>query len=97
MFYYVGICFVLYLMWVSFISLGVIFGFLLGDVYCYGFDMVFVVVFLVLLCGMWKGFSLVCFWFVSFISVVIVYLYLLMGWYVFIGVICGIVFVFLFI
>ena len=95
--YYAGICFALYLMWVSFTSLGAILGPLLGDVHRYGFDMAFAAVFLVLLRGMWKGFSAARPWLISLISAAIAYLYLPTGWYVPIGAICGIASAFLFI
>lgn len=51
--YYLGVLVGLYMVWVVCIVFGVIIGLLLGDIYVYGFDMVFFVVFLVLLCGMW--------------------------------------------
>ena len=67
------------------------------DVQLPGGPMAFAAVFLVLLRGMWKGFSAARPWLISLISAAIAYLYLPAGWYVPIGAICGIASAFLFI
>ncbi|MEB3767897.1 AzlC family ABC transporter permease [Acinetobacter sp. MD2] len=88
--FYSGICFALYAMWISFTTLGGVIGPILGDISRLGFDMAFPAVFLVLLKGMWKGFSAARPWFVSLIAAIIAYHYLPQGWYVPIGAITGI-------
>lgn len=55
--YYAGLCFVLYLAWVGFTTLGAWVGPVLGDIHHFGFDMAFPAIVLVLLRGMWKGFT----------------------------------------
>ncbi|CAB1214103.1 AzlC family ABC transporter permease [Acinetobacter bouvetii] len=95
--YYAGLCFALYLMWISFTTLGALIGPLLGDVHRFGFDMAFAAVFLVLLGGMWKGVAAARPWLVSLITAALAYLYLPAGWYVPIGALCGIASAFLFI
>lgn len=57
--------------------------------------MVFMVVFLVLLCGMWKGVCVSCLWFVSFVVVVVIYFVLFGVWYVVVGVCVGLIVVLL--
>jgi predicted branched-subunit amino acid permease len=88
--YYAGLCFALYIMWVSFTTLGAIIGPLLGDISRFGFDMAFAAVFLVLLRGMWKGISAARPWLVSLIVAALAYLYLPTGWYVPLGALSGI-------
>ena len=88
--YYAGLCFALYLMWVSFTTLGAIIGPLLGDISRLGFDMAFAAVFLVLLRGMWKGITAARPWLVSLIVAALAYLYLPAGWYVPLGALSGI-------
>lgn len=88
--FYSGVCFALYSMWVVFTALGGAIGPVLGDVTRWGFDMAFPAVFLVLLRGMWQGFSAARPWLVSLIAAVLAYLYLPQGWYVPVGTICGI-------
>lgn len=88
--FYSGVCFALYSMWVVFTALGGAIGPVLGDVTRWGFDMAFPAVFLVLLRGMWQGFSAAHPWLVSLIAAVLAYLYLPQGWYVPVGTICGI-------
>lgn len=89
--FYSGLCFSLYAMWVGFTALGGMVGPVLGDISRLGFDMAFPAVFLVLLRGMWKGFHAARPWFVSLIAAVVAYLYLPQGWYVPIGAISGII------
>lgn len=89
--FYSGLCFSLYAMWVGFTVLGGMIGPVLGDISRLGFDMAFPAVFLVLLRGMWKGFHAARPWFVSLIAAVVAYLYLPQGWYVPIGAISGII------
>ncbi|WP_374252795.1 AzlC family ABC transporter permease [Acinetobacter brisouii] len=88
--FYSGVCFALYSMWVVFTALGGAIGPVLGDVTRWGFDMAFPAVFLVLLRGMWQGFSAARPWLVSLIAAILAYLYLPQGWYVPVGTICGI-------
>lgn len=88
--FYSGVCFALYSMWIVFTALGGAIGPVLGDVTRWGFDMAFPAVFLVLLRGMWQGFSAARPWLVSLIAAVLAYLYLPQGWYVPVGTICGI-------
>jgi 4-azaleucine resistance transporter AzlC len=83
--FYSGVCFALYSMWVVFTALGGAIGPVLGDVTRWGFDMAFPAVFLVLLRGMWQGFSAARPWLVSLIAAVLAYLYLPQGWYVPVG------------
>lgn len=91
MMFYAGLCFALYLMWISVTTLGAIIGPILGDINRFGFDMAFPAVFLVLLRGMWKGIRAARPWLVSLIAASLAYLYLPSGWYVPLGAISGIV------
>lgn len=91
MMFYAGLCFALYLMWISFTTLGAIIGPLLGDIHRFGFDMAFPAVFLVLIRGMWKGFRAATPWLVSLVMAALAYLYLPSGWHVPLGAISGIV------
>ena len=95
--FYAGLCFALYIMWVGFTFLGSMIGPILGDISRLGFDMAFPAVFLVLLRGMWKGFSAARPWLVSLICAALAYLYLPSGWYVPIGALSGIASAFYFI
>ncbi len=88
--YYAGLCFCLYLMWVGFTTLGAMTGPVLGDINRFGFDMAFPAVFLVLLRGMWRGFTAARPWLVSLICAALAYLYLPAGWYVPVGALSGI-------
>ena len=90
-FFYIGLCFALYVMWVVFTTLGVGIGSFLGDVTRFGFDMAFPAVFLVLLRGMWKGFKPALPWLLSLVTAALAYLYLPNGWYVLIGSITGVI------
>lgn len=94
-FFYIGLCFALYVMWVVFTTMGVGIGSFLGDVTKFGFDMAFPAVFLVLLRGMWKGFKPALPWLISLIAAALAYYYLPKGWYVLIGSISGIIAAFL--
>ncbi|MCU4537572.1 AzlC family ABC transporter permease [Acinetobacter bereziniae] len=96
-FFYIGLCFALYVMWVSFTTLGVGIGSFIGDVTKFGFDMAFPAVCLVLLRGMWKGFKPALPWLVSLIAAALAYYFLPKGWYVLVGSISGIIAAFLFI
>ncbi|WP_315075333.1 AzlC family ABC transporter permease [Acinetobacter guillouiae] len=89
-FFYIGLCFALNVMWVVFTTMGVGIGSFLGDVTKFGFDMAFPAVFLVLLRGMWKGFKPALPWLISLIAAALAYYYLPKGWYVLIGSISGI-------
>lgn len=89
--FYAGLCFALYVMWVSFTAMGVGIGSILGDITKFGFDMAFPAVFLVLLRGMWKGFKIARPWFISLIASALAYKYLPQGWYVLVGALSGIV------
>lgn len=90
-FFYIGLCFALYVMWVVFTTMGVGISAFLGDVTKFGFDMAFPAVFLVLLRGMWTGFKPALPWLVSLISAALAYLYLPNGWYVLVGSISGVI------
>lgn len=90
-YFYIGLCFALYVMWVVFTTLGVGIGAFLGDVSKFGFDMAFPAVFLVLLRGMWKGFKPALPWLISLIAAALAYLYLPKGWYVLVGSVTGII------
>lgn len=90
-FFYMGLCFALYVMWVVFTTLGVSIGSFLGDVTKFGFDMAFPAVFLVLLRGMWKGFRPALPWLFSLIAAALAYLYLPNGWYVLVGSVTGVI------
>lgn len=90
-FFYIGLCFALYVMWVAFTTMGVGIGAFLGDVTQFGFDMAFPAVFLVLLRGMWKGFKPAFPWLISLIAAALAYLYLPSGWYVLIGSLSGVI------
>ena len=94
--FYAGLCFSLYLMWISFTTLGAVVGPILGDVHRLGFDMAFPAVFLVLLRSMWKGIKQARPWLISLITAALAYLYLPTGWYIPIGAISGIISAFIF-
>ena len=88
--YYAGVCLALYVMWVSVTTLGAVLGPVLGDIHTYGFDMAFPAIILVLLRGMWTGFTAARPWLVSLVVAAIAYLYLPAGWHVPLGAISGI-------
>lgn len=96
MMFYAGICFALYLMWISFTTLGAVIGPFLGDIQRFGFDMAFPAVFLILLRGMWKGIHAARPWLASLIAAALAYLYLPTGWHVPIGAVSGIASAFFF-
>lgn len=88
--YYAGLCIVLYLAWVGFTTLGALVGPVLGDIHYFGFDMAFPAIMLVLLKGMWKGFTEARPWLISLIFAALTYSYLPGNWYVLIGALAGI-------
>lgn len=94
--FYAGLCFSLYLIWISFTTLGAVVGPILGDVHRLGFDMAFPAVFLVLLRSMWKGTKQARPWLISLITAALAYLYLPIGWYIPVGAISGIISAFIF-
>lgn len=89
--YYLGTCFVMYLVWVIFTTLGAVIGPSLGDVESYGFGMAFPAVFLVLLRGLWKGARAARPWFVSLGVAAVAYLFLPGAWYVLAGTSTGLI------
>lgn len=89
--YYLGTCFVMYVVWVMFTTLGTVIGPSLGDVESYGFGMAFPAVFLVLLKGMWKGLRAARPWFVSLAVAGLAYLFLPGAWYVLAGTSSGLI------
>lgn len=80
--YYMGVSLTLYTVWVVFTALGTAVGPGLGDVEAWGFGMAFPAVFLVLLRGLWKGFTAARPWLVSLIAAAAVYLTTDGAWYV---------------
>ncbi len=89
--FYLGVAIPFYVAWLSSASLGAAFGPMLGDLRPYGFDMAFPAVFLVLLAGMWKGFSAARPWFVSLVVAAVTYLTIRGAWYVAAGALSGLV------
>lgn len=89
--YYLGTALVVYLAWIGFTALGAALGPILGDVEAYGFAMAFPAVFLVLLRGMWKGFSAARPWLVSLVVAAVTYLFVPGAWYVAAGALSGLV------
>lgn len=83
-------CIVLYLAWVDFTTLGALVGPVLGDIHYFGFDMAFSAIMLILLKGMWKGFTEARPWLISLIFAALTYSYLPGNWYVLIGALAGI-------
>ncbi|MNL64749.1 hypothetical protein D3C87_1889950 [compost metagenome] len=57
--------------------------------------MAFPAVFIVLLRGMWKGSRLACSWLISLLVAILVYLTVPGAWFVFAGVIAGMLFTYL--
>ncbi|WP_279040803.1 AzlC family ABC transporter permease [Snodgrassella alvi] len=88
-YFYLGAGIGLYVVWVGFTTVGALIGPVIGDVTHYGFDMAFVAVFLVLLKGMWKGFTAAIPWLVSLLAAIAGYLFLPGAWYVLLGTISG--------
>lgn len=88
--YYMGLSISLYLMWLIFTTLGAYLGPILGDIEQYGFDMAFTAIFMVMLKGMWKGFSPARPWFVSLIVAGATYHLVEGAWYVPAGALSGI-------
>lgn len=88
--FYIGLCFAFYLTWISFTTLGVSLGSMLGDITRFGFDMAFPAVFLVLLRGMWRNFKSAQPWIVSLITAGLAYHFLPQGWHVLVGAVSGI-------
>lgn len=87
--YYMGVCAMLYTVWVASSAAGTAAGPLLGDVSALGFGMVFPAVFLVLIRGMWKSFASSRPWFVSLAVAAAVYLAVGGAWYVPAGALAG--------
>ncbi|WP_038303236.1 AzlC family ABC transporter permease [Kingella kingae] len=91
--YYMGTAFTLYTMWVSCGFLGSLFGPVLGDVEKLGFGMAFPAVFLVLIRGMWRGWTAARPWLISLIIAACTYLLLpKSGWYVILGTLSGLLY-----
>ena len=80
--FYAGVCAILYSTWIVFATLGAAVGPLFGDVAAWGFGMAFPAVFLVLLRGMWKGFSAALPWLVSLLVAALTYRLAPGAWYV---------------
>lgn len=89
--FYMGVAIPLYVMWVVFTFLGAVLGPMMGDLRIYGLDMAFPAVFLVLLTGMWKGFSAARPWLVSLVVAAGFYLIVPGAWYVAAGALSGLV------
>jgi len=87
--YFMGVSLCLWTTWVSFSTLGVLLGPLLGDLHSYGLDMAFAAIFLVLLKGMWKGVHAALPWLFSLITAGLFYLMIPGGWYVLAGTLAG--------
>ncbi len=87
--YYMGISIGLYVVWISFTTLGASMGALLGDIEHYGLHMAFPAVFLVLLKGMWKGTRAALPWLVSLIIAATVHWVVPGAWYVAAGAAAG--------
>ena len=87
--YYLGVSFGLYMVWILGTTAGAIIGPLIGDVTDYGFDMAFVAVFFALLKGMWKGIKAAVPWLVSLLVAIGAYLLLPGAWYVLCGALAG--------
>lgn len=93
--YYWGACLPFYPVWVGFALIGAAIGPALGNIDAYGFAMAFPAVFIVLLRGMWKGPRLACAWLVSLLVAILVHLTVPGAWFVFAGVIAGMLFTYL--
>lgn len=89
--YYAGTCVGMYLMWICFTTLGSLLGPIMGNAETYGFDMAFPAVFLVLLKGMWTGFSKARPWIISLVVAGLTSLLVPGAWYVPAGAVSGIV------
>jgi len=87
--YYFGTGTALYMVWVTFTTLGTLIGPILGNVRDYGFDMAFPAVFLVLIAGMWQGVRAARPWLVSLIVAALTYLLVPGAWYVAAGALTG--------
>ena len=94
--YYMGVAINLYLMWLTFTTLGAYLGPILGDIEQYGFDMAFTAIFMVMLKGMWKGFRAARPWFVSLVVAGATYHLIDGAWYVPAGAVSGIISAYLF-
>ena len=92
--YYMGTALSLYLTWVGCGSLGASLAPMLGNVERFGFGMAFPAVFLVLLRGMWRGWSAARPWLVSLLVAACIYLMMVpnTGWHVVIGSLAGLVY-----
>ncbi|MRT25001.1 branched-chain amino acid ABC transporter permease [Enterobacteriaceae bacterium RIT697] len=71
--YFLGACFPFYPVWVGFSIMGALIGPVLGNVDVYGFAIAFPATFIVLLRGMWKGFSAALPWLISLAVAGLVY------------------------
>jgi 4-azaleucine resistance transporter AzlC len=87
--YYLGTAISFYLTWVSFTALGGAVGPLIGNLAAYGFDMAFAAVFLVLLRGMWKGWTASRPWLVSLVVAAGTHLLVPGAWFVAAGALSG--------
>jgi predicted branched-subunit amino acid permease len=89
--YFLGVALAMYLMWISFTTLGALVGPIMGDVERFGFDMALPAVFLMLLKGMWKGMRAARPWLVSLVVAVVTYLLVPGAWYVAAGALAGLI------
>lgn len=87
--YYAGVCFTLYSTWITFAATGAAVGPVFGDVAAWGFGMAFPAVFLILLRGLWKGWTEARPWLVSLVVACVTYLTVDGAWYVPAGAVSG--------
>jgi 4-azaleucine resistance transporter AzlC len=89
--YYVGLCGTFYLTWLATTFAGAMLGGLVADPARYGFDVIFMAVFVVLIVGLWQGKRDLPSWAASALAAVACHHWLPGNWYIFLGGAAGMV------
>jgi 4-azaleucine resistance transporter AzlC len=83
--YYMGLCGMLYLSWLTTTLAGALLGGLVADPARYGFDVVFTAIFVVLIVGLWQGKRDLPSWAASALAAVACHRWVPGNWYIFVG------------
>ncbi|HUT50352.1 MAG TPA: AzlC family ABC transporter permease [Alphaproteobacteria bacterium] len=83
--FYIGLCGLLYLSWLTTTVAGALLGGLVADPARYGFDVVFTAVFVVLIVGLWQGKRDIAPWAASAVAAIACHRWVPGNWYIFAG------------
>lgn len=89
--YYFSVAAILWTTWSCSAIVGALIGPLMGDPYLWGIDMTFVATFIILLRGMWEGFSQARPWAVSFLVALLTYKFIGGQWHLILGPAAGLI------